>query len=223
MLTKTINKKFTAVFAIILILELMATNTNSFSVMHYITKPAIVISLIIFFMSEGKHLDAFTKRFTILALAFSVIGDILLMFVEKSPHFFTFGLAAFLLTHIMYVLVFLKKRNKAIKPIGIIILLLVYGGILFYTINSNLAEMLIPVFVYMLIILTMATTAYWRKGEVNLSSFNWVFFGAIFFMLSDSLLAVNKFHTPLAYSEISIILTYAIAQYFIVLGLLKQQ
>ena len=219
----TINKKFTAVFTVIIILELLAANSNNFLSIHYFTKPAIVLSLIIFFISQNKHLDAPTKRFTFLALLFSVIGDVLLMFVDKSPHFFTFGLVAFLLAHIMYIIVFLKKRNKALKPFGIIILLLIYGSLLFYTISSGLGEMFVPVFVYMLVILTMATTAYWRKGEVNLSSFNWVFFGAIFFMLSDSLLAVNKFHTPLAYSEISIILTYAIAQYFIVLGLLKRQ
>jgi uncharacterized membrane protein YhhN len=46
--------------------------------------------------------------------------------------------------------------------------------------------------------------------------------GAAFFMISDSLLALNKFYEPLPFSNISIISTYALAQYSIVLGILKQ-
>ena len=60
-----------------------------------------------------------------------------------------------------------------------------------------------------------------RKGIVNSSSYNLVFIGAIFFMISDSILALNKFYQPIPFSNISIMLTYALAQYLIVLGILK--
>ena len=73
----------------------------------------------------------------------------------------------------------------------------------------------------MLVILSMSTAAYLRKGTISKLSYTLVFLGALFFMLSDSILALNKFYEPLAYSNISIMLTYAIAQYLIIFGILK--
>jgi len=42
-------------------------------------------------------------------------------------------------------------------------------------------------------------------------------------VLSDSFLAINKFYQPIPISKIIIMSTYSIAQYLIVLGLLKQK
>jgi uncharacterized membrane protein YhhN len=44
--------------------------------------------------------------------------------------------------------------------------------------------------------------------------------GAVFFVLSDSLLAINKFYHPFWGANISIMLTYGIAQFCIVKGYL---
>jgi uncharacterized membrane protein YhhN len=46
--------------------------------------------------------------------------------------------------------------------------------------------------------------------------------GAVFFVLSDSLLAINKFYQPFAFAGVFIMLTYCAAQYFIVTGFIKQ-
>ena len=51
MLTKT-EKTFTAIFLLIVIAELICGSIESLSQLHYITKPAIVISLLIFFFTE---------------------------------------------------------------------------------------------------------------------------------------------------------------------------
>lgn len=69
----------------------------------------------------------------------------------------------------------------------------------------------------------MVLTAFLRQKEVSKISFILVFLGAILFVISDSILAVDKFYMSLKYSSISIMLTYALAQYFIVIGLLKQR
>jgi uncharacterized membrane protein YhhN len=95
--------------------------------------------------------------------------------------------------------------------------------VLFYYLHIGLGDMLIPVVIYMLVILTMATTAFLRRDKVNTVSFNLVFIGSIFFMLSDSILALDKFYKPIPFSNISIIITYAIAQYLIVLGIIKSK
>ncbi|MFD2915319.1 lysoplasmalogenase [Psychroserpens luteus] len=220
MLTSS-EKKFSIVYSLIVIAELITGSLEDFSSLHYLFKPAIVISLLIFFLLKCKTLNKKLRLIIASALLFSLAGDILLMFVDKSPNYFLFGLVAFLIAHVMYVIAFLKHRNKTLNPFGFIAFLIVYAAGLFYLVKDGLNEMLIPVLIYMLVILSMSTAAYLRKGTVSKLSYTLVFLGALFFMLSDSILALNKFYEPLAYSNISIMLTYAIAQYLIIFGILK--
>lgn len=219
-LTNT-EKQFSVLFFVIVLFEIITGSTETLKMAHYIAKPAIVISLIFLFIKTSEGVSKSIKRITLLALVFSLLGDILLMFVEQSPHFFTIGLVAFLTAHIMYILAFLKHRNKQKPIIGFIVFLLIYASGLFYLLKDGLGDMLIPVIVYMIVILSMATSAFLRKGMVNNLSYNLVFSGAIFFMISDSILALNKFYEPLPFSNISIMLTYALAQFLIVIGILK--
>ncbi|WP_339756462.1 lysoplasmalogenase [uncultured Winogradskyella sp.] len=220
MLTNT-EKQFSVLFLIIVIIELLTGSTESLQIVHYIAKPTIVISLIFLFVKTSGSLSKPIINLTLLALGFSLLGDVLLMLVDQSEHFFTLGLVAFLTAHIMYVLVFLKHRNPKNSPFGFIALLLVYAASLFYFLRDSLGAMLIPVFAYMLIILTMATSAYLRKNKVNMLSYGLVFLGALFFMASDSILALNKFYQPILGANISIMATYALAQYLIIIGILK--
>ena len=222
MLTKT-ETFFSILFFIIVIAELICGSMESLSQFHYFIKPAILIALIIFFWKQSNHLNKRTRNVTLLALILSLAGDVLLMFVGNSPNFFMGGLVSFLLAHLMYISVFLKSRNKTANPFPIIVILLVYACGIFYFLKDGLDEMLIPVLLYLIVILAMASTAFLRKRSDNTNSYNLVFAGAIFFMISDSLLALNKFYQPLPLSGISIMITYALAQYLIVLGILKQK
>ena len=120
-----IEKQFSILFFIIVLFELLTSSTESLTNAHYIAKPAIVASLMVLFAKESISLDNQLKKLTLGALAFSLLGDVLLMFVDLSPHFFTVGLIAFLLAHFIYIIVFIKHRNRAIKPIGFILLLLI--------------------------------------------------------------------------------------------------
>lgn len=220
MLTKT-EKQFSILFFIIVLIELLSASTNTLQYVHFIAKPAIVISLIVVFLKTSQLLSKSIKNLTLLALIFSLLGDVLLMFVDTSAHFFTLGLVAFLIAHIMYVLLFLKHRNKTKSPFGFVALLLIYAASLFNFLKDGLGDMLIPVALYILVILAMATSAYLRKNKVNILSYGLVFLGALCFMVSDSILALNKFYEPIPWSNISIMTTYALAQYLIVLGILK--
>ncbi len=222
MLTKS-EKTFTIIFAIIVIAELICDNTQSLTTWHYVTKPAIVISLIFFFWKQSDHLKNKTRLTTLLALVFSLMGDILLMFVDMNTNFFITGLLSFLIAHIMYILIFSKKRNSNKRATLFIGFLLVFASGLFYFLKDGLGDLLLPVIIYMLVILLMVVMAFLRNGSVPKTSYVLVFVGALFFITSDSLLALNKFHNSLPLSSISIMLTYSIAQFLIVLGLKKQQ
>jgi len=213
---------FSVVYFIVVIDAIVCNSIESLSPFYFYLKPAILTLLIVYFWLRSTHLNKKTKSLTLLALTFSLIGDILLMFVYKSPNFFIGGLVSFLFAHLMYILVFLKSRNKTASLLPIIVLLLIYASGIFYFLKEGLKDMLIPVIAYMLVILFMLASAFLRKRSKATNSYNLVFTGAVFFIISDSLLALNKFYQPIPFSNISIMLTYALAQYLIVLGVLKQ-
>lgn len=221
MLTKP-EKTFATIYALIVCTELISSTNENLKTLHYISKPAIVISLIFFFIVYAKTVNTKTKNLTLLALICSVVGDILLMFVDCHPNFFIGGLISFLLAHLMFVKIFYLKRNSKNKPLGITTILLLYAFGLFFMLKDNLGDLLIPVLFYMAIILLMVILAFLRLGNVSKLSFYLVFFGALCFIISDSLLALNKFYKPIAFENISIMLTYALAQLGIVLGIKKQ-
>ncbi len=220
MLNKT-DLRFAFFYALILTIHLFCGINKSFEDFTYISKPAIVFSLGIYFWFKSKSLPTPLRFLTILALLFSLIGDIALMFDSIDPIYFILGLASFLLAHVMYILTFLKHRNTKKNPIGFMTILLLYALALFYLLKNNLGDLLLPVIIYMLVILGMSSTAYLRQNMVNKTSFYWVFVGAILFMVSDSILALNKFYQPLPLSTVSIMLSYALAQFCIISGILK--
>ena len=204
-------------------MELASASKESLNKLHYIAKPAIVLSLIVFFYISAKHLDSKTKQFTLWALFFSMIGDILLMFTNTFPTFFIVGLVSFLFAHLVYIKIFHRKLNSQLKPFGFLIILLLYATGLFCILITNLGNLLIPVILYIAVILLMVTMAYLRQDRVNRNSYILVLVGAFLFIVSDSLLALNEFYKPLPFANISIMTTYALAQICIVFGIKKQQ
>ncbi len=158
------------------------------------------------------------------ALLFSLLGDILLLFTEISSLFFIAGLTSFLLAHIMYILVFLRKVDRTIKKtIFFPLMTFVYGVVLYYVLYQRLSNMKGPVLVYMVAILVMSNLAYLRSKNVSKTSYFLVFIGALLFMISDSVLALNMFYKPIAYSNVWIMTTYALAQVLIIFGILRQK
>lgn len=215
--------KFTVLFIVILCIELICGSIESLQALHYFSKPAILISLIIFFYIESSNDSKSLKRMVLMALVFSLLGDVFLMFVDQSPNYFMLGLISFFLAHLFYCWVFFNHRNPNTNPTGLIIVLTIFALGLFYLLKENLGDLLLPVIFYIIIILIMVITAFLRQSKVSQKSFIYVFLGAILFVISDSILALNKFYMPLKLSSLSIMLTYGLAQFFIVIGLLKQR
>ena len=84
-----------------------------------------------------------------------------------------------------------------------------------------LGDLKIPVIFYALVLILMVLSALFRYGYTNNVSFWMVFCGAVLFMVSDSVLAINKFLEPVSHGAFWIMLTYCSAQFFIVSGLTK--
>lgn len=165
------------------------------------------------------------KVWLYIALMFSWIGDVVLLFANFDPLYFIVGLISFLLAHITYILAF-KKITKGYHPqkklpIFFFLLLLAYLIIMWILLFPTLGEMKIPVTIYSIVITSMLATSIYVDTIINSNASKWLIIGAISFVISDSLLAFNKFHTPFAFASISIMSTYLFAQYALVRGFLK--
>ncbi|MBZ4034812.1 lysoplasmalogenase [Flavobacterium sp. 17A] len=167
-----------------------------------------------------------TKNTLLAALVFSWIGDVILLFTDLGEIYFILGLVSFLTAHILYCILFnkqnriRKKQNKSLFIIGSILIALYLIGMV-SVLMPHLGDLQIPVIVYATIISIMLLFAFngllvWERPGNLL-----VFLGAFFFIVSDSILAVNKFYVPIQKSSFFIMLTYLLAQYLIVLGILK--
>ena len=173
-----------------------------------------------------NHEEIRGRRLIIIALLLSWIGDVVLLFEATSPNFFIAGLAAFLLAHISYILFFLSIqlpepsliRNKPILILPVI----AYCIGLFLLLSPKLGLMKIPVLVYAITIGCMLLSCINVFKKLKVPS-NFLFLaGALFFVLSDSILAIDKFYTEIPYAGAWIMLTYCLAQYLIVIGFLKK-
>jgi len=186
----------------------------------FIFKPTILISLI------GYYLSATPQRNNsfLLALFFCWVGDVLLMF--SGELFFIFGLVSFLIGHLFFIFSFRQlvwARESGLLPTQIVryvFPILLAGTGLMFVLYPVLGDMKMPVMVYSIILMLMVSYALLRVGRTNRTSFTWVFIGALFFMLSDSLLAINKFYASFYMASLAIIATYIIAQFMIVKGIL---
>jgi uncharacterized membrane protein YhhN len=191
----------------------------------FISKALIIPILMILFFISFKSLK---KRIHILLFAgllFSWAGDIVLELATKNPNLFVIGLASFLFAHVMYILVFFHTPGKNYiqkHRLHILVPVAIYGIALVSFLYNDLSEMRFPVILYTIVILTMVTAAINRKDKVNMMSFTMVLAGAIFFVISDSVIALNKFSFKFESSETIIMSTYIVAQYLIVAGYIFQ-
>ena len=200
---------------------------ESFNWLILITKPLLLLLLIAIFYLQSKSSSGNFKKLVLAALFLSWLGDVLLLFQQSDANFFLAGLVSFLAAHIFYILAFRKTtlhHSLTIikeKP-WLILLFVAYGAGFYFLIRNGLGEMKVPVMLYMVVILMMSLVALNRFRRVEYHSFVLVFAGALSFMASDSLLAINKFYVSFPLSGFLIMLTYIIAQYLIVKGTLAQ-
>jgi uncharacterized membrane protein YhhN len=177
----------------------------------YVFKPFIMLSLLFLYTRSVFE----TNKWYTTALIFSLFGDVFLMYSGQLP--FKIGLISFLIAHILFIKIVLHRIEKvsfssiliAVIPFGTFLLLLVF------TIKDSLGELLMPVIIYGFVISAFGTVSLIGYLETKSNKSMWMFIGAIVFMVSDSILAINKFYHSIEIFGVLIMGTYVIAQYFI--------
>ncbi len=156
------------------------------------------------------------------ALVLSLIGDFLLgvrmLGSLDGQSLFLLGLGSFLLAHLMYIAMFRKYwptawwRPGPVRIWGVLAIFILVGSVL-SVLWRSLGPMLIPVVLYSVALSCMGTSAMLADLGTPTAAF-----GAIFFIISDAMIAVNKFHGHLAGSNQLIWITYYSAQLLILFG-----
>lgn len=216
---------FSLIFLIIVVANLYS-DIYLLKDIRLFVKPLICISLAIYLTLKVK-LDTGFNRLILGALVLSFFGDCFLMFALDGNPFFIYGLVSFLLAHVLYSLAFFRdfKNDPQASKIYGHLMLFVMGvfSLTYYSwLRDALGGMRIPVMAYMFVISIMAILAGYRHRRVNLLSFRLIYFGAILFVISDSILAYNKFVMAFPYSGVAIMGTYMLAQYLITLGAIER-
>ncbi len=204
-----LTKGLAIFFFAVSILDIIGVAINN-SWLQVIFKPMIILSLmaLYYFSVEKKN------NWYLLALAFSFLGDVLLM--DKN-NLFLYGIAAFLMSQILFIKIIgsqlkpssLKQKITAILPF------LIYIIILLSILKSNLGDFLIPVIIYGITISIFGVVSL-LNYLVNKTRISQVLlFGVVLFILSDSMIAFNKFHEAKPYYGVAIMITYVLAQYLI--------
>ena len=158
------------------------------------------------------------RRLLAAALLLSSVGDVLL---DLSPRLFVFGLAAFLATHLVYMVLFVRHRSAAQNVAGryvVLATLLAYGAAFGAWLWPGLGPLRMPVMLYMAALLAMVWTATRAPYRGK-----WVVAGAFLFLISDSILGANQFRLAIPGHGFLIWAAYYLAQRYLTKGVLAEE
>ena len=193
--------------------------------LEYVAKPAVLALLTVAAaVLPAAHTDLVDRKWWfVAALAFCLLGDVLLML---PADLFVGGLSAFLLGHVLFIVGFLQPPAPpgvppfAFSTTGLAVAALIavaYGiapaTLIFRALSrGGTNELIIPVAVYLVTILTMLVLA----TNVGIPA---AAVGAALFVLSDTVLAIGRFVRPLPQGDVVVHATYHAAQVLLVVSL----
>lgn len=210
-------------FALVSVIHLAAILVAQ-DILISVTKPLILLVLICYYFTSATY----RSPAVIAALCFCWLGDVMLMIHDEL--FFILGLLAFLAGHVFYIVAYRQFRSTDVKvmllptqKIRFSLPFVLAGTGLVVVLYPKLGTLQLPVLIYATVIIVMVMNALFRYGYTSSASFAMVFIGAILFQLSDSLLAINKFHSSFTLSGFWVMLSYIAAQFMITEGIIRHK
>jgi len=182
-----------------------------------VTKPVLMPVLAIYYVLNCPDV----KLVLVFALLFAFLGDVFLIWPQKKL-FFICGLAFFMIMQVLYVIFIVKNQvndvGYTVPALAASLVFLVFGAMIYLKLYRFLNEMKIPVLVYVMVLLTVSFLCFVNM-IANFNRFSVVeFLGAVFFVVSDTILAFDSFRRPVRYANLWIMATYINAQLFLFAG-----
>jgi uncharacterized membrane protein YhhN len=179
--------------------------------LHWMAKPLATGLLLVLALRTSWPLSGRYRNRICAGLAFALAGDVLLML---PIDLFVPGLLAFLLTQLCFLAAWLDDSRFAVRPLAwlgclaaaLVLLALLWPGLI--------GVLRVAVVAYAATLATMTGQALGRArwhaavGDVLARPARWAALGALAFMLSDSLLAWDRFRQSLPLAPLWILGTY---------------
>ncbi|MCW3462199.1 lysoplasmalogenase [Chitinophaga nivalis] len=212
------KSKWTLFYGVILFADLILIAFHA-GIFRYATKPLLMIILAIYFLGSKAPMPRLSKILLVAALFFSFGGDVLLLLPDK---YFLPGLGSFLLAHILYMLFFLKIRYSNFPiPLCKYPLVFLHAAVLIVFILfllPYLGSLTVPVIVYALAV-SLVVQCVLHAFRFREQPAGWYcMIGSVLFLISDGIIAVEKFYHPLPQGGLLVMFTYGLAQLGLVYG-----
>jgi uncharacterized membrane protein YhhN len=216
--------RFSIVFAVILVLEVIG-EMMEFVPLIYVFKPLIAASLIWKVRSEPTDKPAVQNIMTFALLA-ALAGDVFLMI--RGMDLFIYGLGMFLIAQIAIGISFWYWNQPRQKSAPFFDIILSAPFFMFFLVNviyltnklreANLEDLVNPIWIYGGAITFMGISAVTRYHRADKNSYFWGLVGAILFLMSDTILAYDRFSEPIPNSSFYVMATYGIALFTIAMS-----
>lgn len=180
----------------------------------YLCKPLTLICIILIALQDKQQSTPFYQSMIVAGLSCSLVGDIFLMLPSDR---FIHGLVSFLFAHLCYIAAF-ATGAQGFSWLASLIPFVLYGGVMMRVLLPHLKSLKIPVLVYMLLIMLMGWQALARFLSAGSAGSGLALAGALLFIASDSILALNRFKGRFKSAQFLILSTYFIAQALIALS-----
>ena len=182
--------------------------------LNFVFKPLTTALVIAYAWPRGRDQPA-QRRWVLVGLSLSWIGDVALLWPQQG---FLPGLVSFLLAHLAYLVAFTRQQRLAVRVLPFVAYALVAAAVLWHLWPGVPAALRLPVLAYVLCLSAMAA----QTGALALAGgphgrvlAGVLAIGGALFMLSDALLATNKFAGPLPLANLWILSSYWAAQWCI--------
>ncbi len=185
------------------------------AVAAFVFKPLTTVLVIVWAWPRGE--DDFTlRRWVRAGLLMSLSGDVFLLWPQQG---FLPGLVFFLLAHLAYIVAFTCSARLGARLLPFAFYGVVGAGVLGWLWPGVPEPLQLPVLAYVACLITMAAQAavLWQLARDDPTEFlaRRAAFGGALFVLSDGLLAANRFALPLPLAPLLILAPYWAAQILI--------
>jgi len=183
--------------------------------LNFVFKPLATLCVIAW-AALGRSDDGLVKRWVVVGLVFSLAGDVALLWPVQG---FLAGLVAFLLGHLSYLVALTRRVKFLASPPAFGAWAIVAASVLASLWAGVPADMRAPVLVYVTALSAMAAqaTSVWlaRRDRPDTAKWRIVAIGAALFVLSDAILATDKFVGGVPRATLWNLSIYWLGQWFI--------
>ncbi len=178
-------------------LSFMKTDRQKKTNLYLLFKPLTTVLIIVFCIIQPPGVSALYKNLILTGLFFSLMGDIFLMLPSDR---FISGLIGFLIAHLFYISAFSGVFGWHLNLIYFIPVFL-YTAFLLKAILPGAGSKKIPVIIYAAVLSVFLWQAAGRFDFSLSRSAALAFFGAVLFVISDSILAYTRFTKKFLFSQ----------------------